>query len=30
MMEAEKVADDEMLQDLQMLPEGGKQVYNYK
>ena len=25
-MEAEKLSDDEMLQDLQMLPQGGKQV----
>ena len=25
-MEAEKLSDDEMLQDLQMLPRGGKQV----
>ena len=27
MMDARKVSDDEMLQDLQMLPEGGKEVY---
>ena len=26
MMDAGKVSDDEMLQDLQMLPQGGKQV----
>ena len=25
-MDAKKVSDDEMLQDLQMLPEGGKEV----
>ena len=29
-MDAEKVSDNEMLQDLQMLPQGGKQVvYTY-
>ena len=27
MMDAEKVSDDEMLQDLQMLPKGGKEVW---
>ena len=26
MMDGDKVSDDEMLQDLQMLPQGGKQV----
>ena len=26
MLDAEKAADDEMLQDLQMLPQGGKEV----
>ena len=26
MMDAGKISDDEMLQDLQMLPQGGKQV----
>ena len=26
MMDASKVSDDEILQDLQMLPEGGKEV----
>ena len=25
-MEASKISDDEILQDLQMLPEGGKEV----
>ena len=27
-MEGEKVSDDEMVHDLQMLPEDGKLVYN--
>ena len=26
MMDAGKISDDEILQDLQMLPEGGKEV----
>ena len=26
MMDGDKISDDEMLQDLQMLPQGGKQV----
>ena len=26
MMDASKISDDEILQDLQMLPEGGKEV----
>ena len=30
MMDGDKISDDEMLQNLQMLPQGGKQVRNNK